>query len=445
LQQLLVVHVGAGVDTFRWELGKGNLEALLNRLENNLVIRAADEGDTETLGSETTSTTDAVKVRISLVGHVVVDGDVDALNINSATKDVSRDTDASLEVLELLVAFDTFFLLDTGVDSGTGEVALAQKVVELLASLGRANEDDDLVELQLIKEVVELPVLLTLVKLHVVLLQTVKGQLLLVVNVDLERVLHELLAGLADLLCQGGGEHHHLLVSGCGAEDGLHIVAHVGLVKHLVALIEDEVLQIGEAEVPVADESVDTAGGTDNNVGVRVLVAKKLDVRLNGCSAVEDTNPDIGQELGETVVLVPDLVGQLTSVAHDQNGGDTRLGLLVHLLQGSEDEDGCLSETGLGLAENVVTEDGLRNGNLLDLGRMFEATVRNRSHKLVLQEKVTEAGRMNADIAAFFVAGSLARCEAALSCRSGAVGRRLGGLDLLVGVVDEVLLVRHDD
>ena len=37
-----------------------------------------------------------------------------------------------------------------------------------------------------------------------------------------------------------------------------------GLVKHLIALIKDEVLQIGKAEVPVADESVDTAGGTNN-------------------------------------------------------------------------------------------------------------------------------------------------------------------------------------
>jgi hypothetical protein len=139
-----------------------------------------------------------------------------------------------------------------------------------------------------------------------------------------------------------------------------------GLVKHLVALIEDEVLQIGKAEVPVADESVDTAGGTDDDVGVGVLVGEKLDVCLDGCSAVEDTDPDIGEELGETVVLVSDLIGQLTSVAHNQNRGDTSLGLLVHLLQGSEDEDGCLSETGLGLAENVVTEDGLRNSNLLD-------------------------------------------------------------------------------
>ena len=120
-----------------------------------------------------------------------------------------------------------FFLLDARVNCGTGEVALAQKVVKLLASLGGANEDDDLVELQLIEEVVELPVLLTLVKLHVILLQTVKGQLLLVVDVDLERVLHELLAGLANLLCQCGGEHHNLLVGRCSAEDRLYVIAHV--------------------------------------------------------------------------------------------------------------------------------------------------------------------------------------------------------------------------
>ena len=106
MQQLLVVHVGAGVDTLLRELRKGNLEALLNRLENNLIIRAADEGDTETLGSETTGTTDTVKVRISLVGHVVVDSDIDALNIDTATEDVSGHTDARLEIFELLVAFD---------------------------------------------------------------------------------------------------------------------------------------------------------------------------------------------------------------------------------------------------------------------------------------------------------------------------------------------------
>lgn len=138
------------------------------------------------------------------------------------------------------------------------------------------------------------------------------------------------------------------------------------LVKHLVTLIENEVLQIGETEMPVTDERVDTSRCTDNNVRVRVLVAEELDILLNGCSTVEDADLDVGQELRETVVLISDLVGKLTSVAHNQNRSDTRLRLLVHLLESSEYENGCLSETRLGLAENIVTEDGLGNCNLLD-------------------------------------------------------------------------------
>jgi hypothetical protein len=139
-----------------------------------------------------------------------------------------------------------------------------------------------------------------------------------------------------------------------------------GLVQHLVTLVENKVLQVGEAEMPVADKRVDATGCSDNDVGVGVLVAEELNVLLDGCTAVEDADLYIRQELCETVVLVPDLVGQFAGVTHDENGCNARLGLLVHLLESGEDEDGRLSETGLGLAENVVAKDGLRNGNLLD-------------------------------------------------------------------------------
>jgi hypothetical protein len=115
------------------------------------------------------------------------------------------------------------------------------------------------------------------------------------------------------------------------------------------------VLQVGKAKMPVAYEGVDTTGGTDNDVGVSVLVAQELDVLLDGSSTVEDTDLDVWQELGETVVLVADLVGQLASVAHDQDSGNARLRLLVHLLESCENEDGSLSETGLGLAEDIVS------------------------------------------------------------------------------------------
>jgi len=105
-------------------------------------------------------------------------------------------------VADVRVSNIPLLLADTGVDRGAREVALAEQLVKLGAAQGRANEDDDLVELEVIEEVVELPVLLALIKLDVELLKTVQGQLLLVVDVDLEGVLHELLADGADVLGQ---------------------------------------------------------------------------------------------------------------------------------------------------------------------------------------------------------------------------------------------------
>lgn len=88
-------------------LRKGNLEALLNILEHLLVILGADEGDRQTLGTETTRTTDTVQVGVSISRQVVVDGKVDTLNIDTTSEHVSGDTDTLVEFLELLVAFDT--------------------------------------------------------------------------------------------------------------------------------------------------------------------------------------------------------------------------------------------------------------------------------------------------------------------------------------------------
>jgi hypothetical protein len=86
---------------------KSNLEALLNLLENLLIILVADEGDGETLGSETTGTTDTVQVGVGIGGKVVVDGQVDTLDIDTTTEDVSGNANALVELLELLVALDT--------------------------------------------------------------------------------------------------------------------------------------------------------------------------------------------------------------------------------------------------------------------------------------------------------------------------------------------------
>lgn len=86
---------------------KSNLKSLLDILENLLIVIVADKGDGQTLGTETTSTTNTVKVGVSLSGQIVVDGQVDTLDIDTTTEDISSNANTLVELLKLLVALDT--------------------------------------------------------------------------------------------------------------------------------------------------------------------------------------------------------------------------------------------------------------------------------------------------------------------------------------------------
>lgn len=168
-----------------------------------------------------------MEVAVGVGGQVVVDGKVDALDVDTTAEDVGGDTDALLEVLELLVTLDALLLADTGVHGDGGEVALAEELVELGAAEGGLDEDDDLVVLQLVQEVVEFAVLLGFGELDVVLLETVKGELRLLLLDVLAGVPHELPADGKDFGRESGGKHHDLLLGGRGTENLLNVTAHV--------------------------------------------------------------------------------------------------------------------------------------------------------------------------------------------------------------------------
>ena len=125
----------------------------MNGGENTLVLIVGDESDSETLGSETTSTSvkrtkrnqslvavssekgkcnvpDSVKVRISISRSIVVDNDVYSLNIDTTTENVGSNQNSLLERLELLVSTDTLFLRKTRVNGDRREVALSEESVE---------------------------------------------------------------------------------------------------------------------------------------------------------------------------------------------------------------------------------------------------------------------------------------------------------------------------
>lgn len=53
---------------------------------------------------------------------------------------------------------------------------------------------------------------------------------------------------------------------------------------------------------------------------VSVLAAQSVDVLLDLSATVEDRGADVGHVLGEAVVFVLDLKGELTGVAHHKDG-----------------------------------------------------------------------------------------------------------------------------
>jgi hypothetical protein len=81
------------------------------------------------------------------------------------------------------------------------------------------------------------------------------------------------------------------------------------------------------------------------------------------CTSVEDSGLDVGQVLGEALVLLLDLEGQLAGVA--QHHAVHLAGHWLQLVQRGEDKDGGLAHAGLGLADDVHAQQRLGNALVL--------------------------------------------------------------------------------
>ena len=139
---------------------------------------------------------------------------------------------------------------------------------------------------------------------------------------------------------------------------------HTNLIKHLVALVEDKVLDVLELQGTLLDESKDTTRGADQDVGAELLVAENVLISLDGHTTVEHLRANLGKVLAEASVIVLDLESELTSVAEDNDSNLAGSGL--DLLERREDKDSSLSHTRLGLAQNVHTQNRLGDALLLN-------------------------------------------------------------------------------
>ncbi len=71
-------------------------------------------------------------------------------------------------------------------DANGREFALDQQTVQFISSLNRTDKNADLVELERIKQIIELAILFIFLELDVVLLQTVQSQFGFIIHKDFQ-------------------------------------------------------------------------------------------------------------------------------------------------------------------------------------------------------------------------------------------------------------------
>jgi len=154
-------------------------------------------------------------------------------------------------------------------------------------------------------------------------------------------MLSELPAHRSDLLGERGAEHHDLLLVRRLLEYGLHVLAHVELLQHLIALVQYEPLQVVQLQLLLLQQLQHPARRAHHYVGH--LALQQLAVLRDGDAAEEHLHLHVRQVLGEAEVLLADLIGQLAGVAEDEGVHLAFDG--YELLQRGEDEHCGLCST----------------------------------------------------------------------------------------------------
>ena len=203
-------------------------------------------------------------VRLGVVRDVVVQDVRDPVDVETARSHVGGHEDVDLTVLQLRDGALTLRLGDVAVDGSCREPARPQPLRQVFGGLLGAYEHDHRVELLDFEDTGQ-RVQFALVRDLEIPLRDVRRGPGLGLHRDLDRVLEVLLRQPADRLGHGGREQRHLLGLRRIAQDALDVFGKTH-VQHLVGLVEDEVVQLGDVEGALVEVVDDTARRSDDDL-----------------------------------------------------------------------------------------------------------------------------------------------------------------------------------
>mmetsp|Transcript_2101 Transcript_2101/g.3157 ORF Transcript_2101/g.3157 Transcript_2101/m.3157 type:complete len:277 (+) Transcript_2101:517-1347(+) len=260
--------------------------------------------------------------------HIVINDNINALDIDTTTDEISGHKNALLTLLKALVNIKTIFLRHASINADRREIAVVKQLVEGLCALHRFDENNNLVKVKSIEKIVKLAILLVFVNHQIMLNQTVEGKLRFIIDDDFGGVIHELLAESPHFIINGCREHHNLLVVGRKLKDELDIGTHIQFFEHFIAFVKYEVTNLLEYKVFHSGELLNPTRRPNNNI--RSVFFQLINLSSDGNTTVEVSNTEVPKPGAEPFELVADLIGKLTGVAEDD--GLNNSGLRIDLL-----------------------------------------------------------------------------------------------------------------
>lgn len=85
-----------------------------------------------------------MEISVCILGHVIIEHNVDALNVHSTTEQIGCDKNALLKVFELLIASQSLFLRHLSMNGDGWEVLLDEQLVKRTATAHGTHKNDDL-------------------------------------------------------------------------------------------------------------------------------------------------------------------------------------------------------------------------------------------------------------------------------------------------------------
>ena len=328
------------------------------------------EGDRGALLARAAGAAGAVQVRLVVVRAVPVDHVGDVVHVDAASRDIRGHQHVDLAVAEGPQGLLTGALTQVAVQWGRCETARGEILGDLVGlPLGAHEHDRQTAATGLQHPGHHLDLVELMGAVHDLLdVRLGAGQITRVMGPDMGGLDHEAAGQGQDRPRHGRREQHGLALRGHSAQQLLDVLEEAQ-VQHLVGLVQHRDPHLGEVQVLLAHQVDQAAGSAHHHLDAPV---EGLDLRLVGATAVHGEDPHRALRGGVLEVL-GHLHRELAGGQHHEGlrlAGLSALGVVLtgrhHRLQQRDAEAQGLAGAGLGLADDVATAQGDRQGHRLD-------------------------------------------------------------------------------